>query len=231
MEVTIHQLLEGAREARGVTVVIDVFRAYSVESYAFAQGMKRIYPVGSMDIAYEMKKQHLDYLLCGEREGKKQEGCDFGNSPFEIAKSDVRGKTMVHTTSAGTQGLENAVHADVLLAGALVNARATAEYIKSLKPEHVSLVCMGLACRRPTTEDTFCAEYIRSLLLEEPFDQQKAIETMRQTDGRRFFIEADQSFAPREDFDLCTMFDRFSFALPVQKDESGLKYIEPVFVP
>ena len=33
MEVTIHQLLEGAREARGVTVVIDVFRAYSCLLY------------------------------------------------------------------------------------------------------------------------------------------------------------------------------------------------------
>ena len=62
MEVTIHQLLEGAREARGVTVVIDVFRAYSVESYAFAGGMERIYPVGNLEEAYELdvyKRQPL----------------------------------------------------------------------------------------------------------------------------------------------------------------------------
>ena len=140
MEVTIHQLLEGAREARGVTVVIDVFRAYSVESYAFAGGMERIYPVGNLEEAYELKREHPDFLLCGEREGRKQEGCDFGNSPLEIMKSNVQGRTMIHTTSAGTQGLENATGADVLLAGALVNAKATAEYIRRLNPQHVSLV-------------------------------------------------------------------------------------------
>ena len=70
MEVTIHQLLEGAREARGVTVVIDVFRAYSVESYAFAGGMERIYPVGNLEEAYQLKRQHPDFLLCGGREGR-----------------------------------------------------------------------------------------------------------------------------------------------------------------
>ena len=117
MEITIHQLLPGAREARGIAVIIDVFRAYSVESYAFAQGMKRIYPVGDMEEAYRLKQQHPDYLLCGEREGRKQAGCDFGNSPLEIIQHDLTGRTMVHTTSAGTQGLENATNADLLLAG------------------------------------------------------------------------------------------------------------------
>lgn len=230
MEITIHQLLEGAREARGVTVVIDVFRAYSVESYAFAGGMERIYPVGNLEEAYQLKRQHPDFLLCGEREGRKQEGCDFGNSPLEIMKSDVQGRTMIHTTSAGTQGLENATGADMLLAGALVNAKATAEYIRRLNPRHVSLVCMGLACRRPTDEDTLCAQYLRALLLGEDFDKEKAVEIMRKGDGQRFFIPEDQSFAPREDFDLCTQFDRFPFALPVRFTPEGRKYIEKAMV-
>ena len=230
MEITIHQLLPGAREARGIAVIIDVFRAYSVESYAFAQGMKRIYPVGDMEEAYRLKQQHLDYLLCGEREGRKQAGCDFGNSPLEIIQHDLTGRTMVHTTSAGTQGLENATNADLLLAGSLVNAAATAEYIRRQDPQHVSLVCMGLACRRPTDEDTCCAEYLRALLLGQPYDREAAIQRMRQGDGQRFFIPADQAFAPKEDFDLCTQFDRFPFALPVRYDSDGRKYIEKVEV-
>lgn len=228
MEITIHQLLEGARQARGVAVVIDVFRAYSVESYAFSRGIKRIYPVGDIDEAYRLKQQHPDFLLCGEREGRKQPGCDFGNSPYEIMQHDLTGRTMVHTTSAGTQGLENATGAELLLAGSLVNAAATAAYIRQLAPEHVSLVCMGLACRRPTDEDTICAEYLRALLRGEPFDQQAAIEVMRRGDGQRFFIPEDQAFAPQEDFALCTMFDRFPYALPVRYTAEGRKYIEKV---
>ena len=173
-----------------------------------------------------MKEEHPDYLLCGEREGRKQPGCDFGNSPLEITKRNLTGRTLIHTTSAGTQGLENAKGADLLLAASLVNARATAEYLRRLNPAQVSLVCMGLAGRRPTDEDTLCAQYIRALLLDLPFDKEQAVETMRRGDGQRFFIPEDQGFAPKEDFDLCVMFDRFPYALPVQYDQEGRKYIE-----
>lgn len=226
MDVTIFQLLEGARQARGAAVIIDVFRAYSVECYGFAQGLRRIYPVGGLEEARRMKEEHPDYLLCGEREGRKQPGCDFGNSPLEITKRNLTGRTLIHTTSAGTQGLENAKGADLLLAASLVNARATAEYLRRLNPAQVSLVCMGLAGRRPTDEDTLCAQYIRALLLGLPFDKEQAVETMRRGDGQRFFIPEDQGFAPKEDFDLCVMFDRFPYALPVQYDQEGRKYIE-----
>lgn len=231
MEVTIHQLIEGARQARGAAVIIDVFRAYSVECYGFAQGLARIYPVGDMEQAYRLKEAHPDFLLCGEREGRKQPGCDFGNSPLEFTRHDLAGRTLIHTTSAGTQGLENATGADLLLAASLVNAAATAEYLRRLNPAHVSLVCMGLACRRPTDEDTLCAQYIRSLLLGQPFDQAQAVETMRRGDGQRFFIPEDQDFAPREDFDLCVQFDRFPYALPVRRDKEGRKYIEKQVMP
>ncbi len=156
--------------------------------------MERIYPVGNLEEAYQLKREHPDFLLCGEREAGSRRDATW-QSPLEIMKSNVQGRTMIHTTSAGTQGLENATGADVLLAGALVNAKATAEYIRRLNPQHVSLVCMGLACRRPTDEDTLCAQYLRALLLGEEFDKEKAVEIMRKGDGQRFFIPEDQSFA------------------------------------
>ena len=43
-------------------------------------------------------------------------------------------------------------------------------------------------------------------------------------------LPEDQSFAPREDFDLCTQFDRFPFALPVRYTPDGRKYIEKAMV-
>lgn len=41
-------------------------------------------------------------------------------------------KTVIHTTSAGTQGIVNAVKADKIITGSLINAKAIAEYIKNL---------------------------------------------------------------------------------------------------
>jgi 2-phosphosulfolactate phosphatase len=44
----------------------------------------------------------------GERKGKKLPGFDYGNSPTEIQAIDFSGKTVIQTTSAGTQGFADA---------------------------------------------------------------------------------------------------------------------------
>lgn len=74
MEIRILQMLEGAKKAEGLTVVIDVFRAFSVACYAFANGASRIIPVGAIEDAYLLKEQHPDYILMGERGGVIQPG-------------------------------------------------------------------------------------------------------------------------------------------------------------
>ena len=42
MEIGILEFIEGAREAKGIVVIIDVFRAFSTECYAFDSGAVRI---------------------------------------------------------------------------------------------------------------------------------------------------------------------------------------------
>ena len=164
MKISVLKLKDGARHARGTTVIIDVFRAFSVEAYLFAMGVAEIVPVGEQKTAEELKKADGSVVLIGERNGIKIDGFDYGNSPSQILKGDLEGKKVVHTTSAGTQGIVNAVNADEILVCGLVNARATAEYIKEKNPEEVSLVAMGLNGVTPTQEDDLCAEYIKSIL-------------------------------------------------------------------
>ena len=45
MKIRILKTIEGAKEAEGLTVMIDAFRAFSLECYLFAAGARRIYPV------------------------------------------------------------------------------------------------------------------------------------------------------------------------------------------
>lgn len=230
MDIEILQLLSGAKQAQGTVVIIDVFRAFTMESYAFGSGASRIYPVGDLDEARRRKAEDPEILLAGERSGLKQPGFDFGNSPFEVQQALLRGRILVHTTSAGTQGVAAAIgRADEMLLGALVNARATAEYIRLRAPQKVSLVAMGLAGETPTTEDALCAEYLKALLENRPFDTHGAAQYLRDTDGARFFRAESQGQAPEEDFWLSVDFDRFDFALPVRFDCKGRMYVEPVF--
>ena len=218
MEIRILQQLEGARAAEGLAVVIDVFRAFTVECYAADSGVGRILATGSLDTAYAYKKKDPACVLVGERGGAMCEGFECGNSPSDLVKLPLAGRTMVHTTSAGTQGLANAVNASEVLAGSLVNAAAIARYIRAAQPGVVSLVCMGLAGREPTDEDTLCAEYIRALLTGETIDLRGRAEQLKHTSGAKFFDPAQQYKFPQADFGMCVEADRFDFVLRAHRE-------------
>ena len=232
MDIQILHLVEGAKAARGIAVIIDVFRAFTVETYLMRNNAAKIIPVGDVAAAFDYRKNHPGTLLCGEREGVMIEGFDFGNSPSQLEHVDLTGKTVVHTTSAGTQGIANAVHADEILTGSLVNASAVAEYIRRKNPAQVSLVCMGLGCLRPIEEDTLCAEYIRSLLEGEPLDNMEArMADLKNTSGAKFFAPETLHVFPQRDFELCVKLDTVPFVLRLTRDEeSGLGCMERIDV-
>ena len=228
MDIKILQLIEGAKAAEGLTVVIDVFRAFSVEAYFFANGAEKIIPVGDSAVAYKLKEENPDMILAGERHGKILPGFDVGNSPSELMRLDAKGKTVVHTTSAGTQGIANAVNADEILGCSLVTAKATAEYIRRSGAEKVSLVCMGLEALAPTEEDTLCARYIKSLLEGTEIDMESEIDSLRYTSGAKFFDKAQNDGFPEADFGMCTELDKFDFVLRLKKAEDGISYMEKI---
>ena len=223
MNIQILHLIAGAREAKGLTVIIDVFRAFSLAAYAFAGGVQKIIPVGDLDHAWALKKKHPGWLLAGEREEVMVYGFDFGNSPSQILAADLRGKTLIHTTSAGTQGIVNAVGAEEILTGSFVNAAAIVRYIQRKAPLNVSLVCMGYSARYPVEEDTFCAEYIKNQLEGRESDFEKMVQVIRQSSGARFFDENRQTIAPKSDFDLCLSLNRFDFVITASKTEEFIE--------
>ena len=227
MEINILQLLDGARQAKGLTVIIDVFRAFSVTCYAYAGGVERIYPVGDIEQAYQIKQDHPDYILVGERNEQKPEGFDFGNSPTQLLAGQIKAKTMIHTTSSGTQGIANAKNAVEIITGSFVNAGAIVRYIQSKQPKVVSLVCMGYACSYPTDEDTFLAEYLKAQLENQPVDFEAMVDKLRLGAGARFFAPEKQAWAPSSDFDLCLSLNRFDFVLKVEQ-EDGRNYLQKI---
>ncbi len=209
------ELIEGAKKAEGLTVVIDVFRAFSLEAYLFAAGVRQTHPIGSLEDAFTLKREHPDWLLCGERGGAKVPGCDYGNSPCEMEGADLKGRIVIHSTSAGTQGIVNAVHADEIITGSLVNADAIASYIREKNPEIVTTVAMGRAGLTPADEDRICAEYIEAKVLGEPFDMEQAKKRLRKA-GAHFFDPALTQYR-EPDYYLCTQFGKFPFVIGVKK--------------
>ena len=222
MNITIRRLIEGAKEADGLTVIIDVFRAFSLECYLFAAGAREIRPVGSIEDTFAWRKKDPSCFLIGERHGRMIEGCDMGNSPSSIDQGLIRGRRIIHTTSAGTQGVANAVRADEIITGSFVNACAVAEYIRRKAPESVSLVCMGKEGLAPAEEDELCALYLKSLLEGRPMpDIDERLQALRTGGGRHFFDPALQEVYPEKDFWMCIDRDIFDFVIRIEKDGDG----------
>ncbi|MBN2214798.1 MAG: 2-phosphosulfolactate phosphatase [Bacteroidales bacterium] len=222
MDIEILHLVEGAKKARGMTVIIDVFRAFSLACYMFDQGAEMIIPVGDIQTAYRLKAENPGYILVGERNNIKPPGFDFGNSPHQVRNFNFGGRTVVHTTSAGTQGIVNAVFSDEVLTGSFVNAGAITRYIRKKNPRQVTLVCMGYSANHPVEEDSFCAQYIKDSLEDRKTDFSQMVNEIKNTSGKRFFTEDMQEHCPSEDFYLCLALNRFDFILKAQKRTDGL---------
>ena len=234
MDIKILHLLEGADQAEGLAVVIDVFRAFSLECYLFSRGVQKIYAVGREETAWEMKREHPEYLMAGERGGVILPGFDYGNSPSQTEHADFRNRILIHTTSAGTQGLvhTSAAGAREILTGSLVNASAIASYIKDRNPERVSLVCMGNSGIALAPEDELCARYIRSLLIGEPIEMgPEILSLVNEPTVAKFFDIKWKDVFPVKDLIMCLEYDRFPFILKAAKISEDVFEITRVNVP
>src|ERR1700761_6087405 len=128
--------------AEYVVVVIDIFRATSSICYGIENGAKAIIPVAEVEECSAYREKGLDYLLAAERDGKVVDGFDFGNSPFSYTKEKVAGKTIVLTTTHGTQALHLSRKAKKIVIGSFLNLTALCNWLKT-QNNNILLVCAG----------------------------------------------------------------------------------------
>src|SRR5689334_8655999 len=126
-------------------VVFDVLRATTSMVAALANGARRILVFDSLQAARLAAAQQPDSsvpLLCGEHQCVKPAGFDLGNSPGGFTREVVGGKTIYMSTTNGTRAIVAARDAAALVAGALLNAAATAHHLSALGRE-ITLLCSG----------------------------------------------------------------------------------------
>jgi 2-phosphosulfolactate phosphatase len=149
-----------------VVIVIDVLRASSSIVEALASGAKSIYPVGSIEEALRLAHTfgRDDVVLCGERKCVQIEGFDLGNSPREYIADRVAGKTLVMSTTNGTQAMALTTGAEKVYVASLLNLSAIVEELLRIEAEPV-FVCSGRE-RRFSLEDATCAGALAMRLME-----------------------------------------------------------------
>lgn len=130
-------------------IVVDVLRATTTIATVLERGAAGVYVASTVDDARRLVRSGIGDLLCGEREGFRVPGFDFGNSPLEFEREEISGRTLVLTTTNGTRAVEACRAADVLVGASLRNAGAVSEWVASRHAAAVvgsggiTIVCSG----------------------------------------------------------------------------------------
>jgi 2-phosphosulfolactate phosphatase len=141
-------------------VVVDIFRATSCMTTAFAHGIGSITPFANLEDCRAMKNK--GYYTSGERDGKKVDGFDLGNSPFEYMVDELKGKNIAFTTTNGTQAIAKSIGAKEIIIGSFLNLSAVVNHLRA-GTDNILVVCAGWK-GKVNLEDTLFAGAIVELL-------------------------------------------------------------------
>src|SRR2546422_1079299 len=165
--------IEGAREARGTVVVIDVLRSFTVSAYALAGGARECRLVKTVAEARALADATLGALLCAEEDALPVEGIPISNSPTMILEQDLQGRVLIQRSTAGTQAVA-AVQGGDIFASSLVVATATAQACVLRNPETLTIVASA-----DHPEDHACARYIDAVIRGEHPDLHRLLQPLR----------------------------------------------------
>ncbi|HEV2011207.1 MAG TPA: 2-phosphosulfolactate phosphatase [Candidatus Limnocylindria bacterium] len=213
-------LVEGAREATGTAVIIDVFRAFTTAAYCVAAGAREVVLLADHEQGLALKAADPSVFLTGEIRGRPIPGFDAGNSPSVIQHLDLSGRRVVQRTSSGTQCVVAASAARRIVLGSLVTAAATLRHLRAIGDD-VTLVATSTTEPSAGDEDLACALYLERQLLDGAAPA-PAIRLLGDEEGW-------PDWFPREDAVLALQLDRFDFAMPVRR-ENGLLVARPLYV-
>ncbi len=158
----------------GVAVVIDVLRASTTITQALASRAACVIPTSTVAEAHVVaaeiaevsltptntevsaeKRAKSGVLLGGERGGLLIPGFDLDNSPLKYSAGVVAGKSVIFTTTNGTQALLKCHLAERVFVGCFSNLHSVISLLASdSRPIH--LVCAGTD-GIVSTDDALCA--------------------------------------------------------------------------
>jgi 2-phosphosulfolactate phosphatase len=145
-----------------LVVVLDVLRATSAICTAMEYGVGQIIPVATLEEARSFKEQ--GHIVAAERGGQIVEGFDMGNSPYSYMDPNLKGKTVVLTTTNGTKAINMAKDKSTVVVGALNNLDALCAWL--IDQERDVLVLGSGWKDKFNLEDTICGGAIADLCLD-----------------------------------------------------------------
>jgi 2-phosphosulfolactate phosphatase len=158
-------------------VVFDTLRATTTMIRALEQGCTAVYPCAEIEaaqgLADRLQSQGVKVLLAGERGGLPIPGFDLGNSPYEIP--DLRGQSLVLTTTNGTRAMRAAQRYAQVWPGAIRNLGALAEVLCRHTIGNVLLLPAGEQGAASPEDELGCALLAGRLLQDPAFSADESL--------------------------------------------------------
>ena len=210
MEVIHSTGIDGALKARGIAVVIDVIRSFSVSAYALAGGARECRLVKTTAEARALAASIPGALLSAEENTLPIAGIAISNSPTQITEADLKERVLVQRSSAGTQVAAAVPPGIDIFAASLVVARATVQACLLRRPAQLTLIASA-----DHPEDHACARYMEALIRGETADVDRLLQPLRDSERYARAMSGTWPGFPPTDLELSLMPDRFNFAMPV----------------
>ncbi len=149
------------KQENDTVIVVDIFRATTTICSMFQNGAASVITVADVESAKSYKSQ--GYMVGGERDARKIDFADFGNSPFDYKREVVEGKDIVFTTTNGTHAIDIAKESKNVFAGAFSNINALAQKCSEIG-ERVVVLCAGWKNKVNLEDTLFGGAFTKKLI-------------------------------------------------------------------
>ena len=216
--------IDGARQARGLAVVIDVLRSFTVSAYALAGGARECRLVTTTEEARALAASIPGAVLCAEEDGLPLPGIPISNSPTQIVAAGLTGRVLVQRSTAGTPVAAAVRQGIDIFAASLVVARATVQACLLRHPGVLTLIASA-----DFPEDHACARYMEAIARGEKPDLDRLLQPLRESERYARLMSGGWPGFPPTDLELALEADRFTFAMPAMRQAGYLSVrAEPI---
>lgn len=206
--------------------VIDTIRATSTIVTILGRGGSEVIVAGNKKQAFIFKKIFKNYILCGEEGGLPPKGFDYGNSPLEISRMDVKDKGFIIMTTNGTQSIFKARECPAVFMLSVLNMNYAVDTLVDYAFENnndIVLLCSGQK-GKVAYDDAYTAGIAVKHLLTKPFkfefsDSAKLAMTAAITDNdiinaleKSCSANSLRKVCSGEDIEFCSQLNKYKIA-------------------
>ena len=169
IELLASPLLYPHRQLTGphVAVAVDVLRATTTICAAFQAGAEEVMPLLRLEDLAHYRQQ--GYQTAAERNGKRVDGAQWGNSPTDYLQHDLHGVRLAFSSTNGTVAIHAATEATQVLIGAFCNLSTLSHHLRQQNND-VVVICSGWKNDVSLEDTLFGGALVEALCCDDCFE-------------------------------------------------------------